>query len=189
MRKRSRAGVAVIVVVLAFIFLVPILRVDFITYSSPLGNMATQGYASISYWKLGIGGTYNGVNSTGYGFAVGRTPIFPPEQSALTGFGGNVLTGDGVFTASASSVQISADITADNPAKAVSFTYIVYPNPTSPEASSLCQKAVNGASNFTSSCNGLTVGDSYEVLVSATNCNWQVSVFPPASGYFLAVLS
>jgi hypothetical protein len=188
MRRGSKVAVVAIAVVLALIFFVPVMQVGFVsapyhcaTEASGItgcGTLVLPGHASITYWALGIGGTYGSVNNSGYGLTVGPTPIYPLPQTALTGFGGNVPTNYGVFTAPSSSVQIQVEINATNPAKAVSFTYSVYPSPTSPEVSSVCQKAVNTASNFTDNCPGLTAGDSYEVLVAATNCTYQVSVVP-----------
>lgn len=192
MRLRTKIAAAVIVALLGFVFLVPVMQVDFISVSYPYspcptnstfgiscgGALHLPGYSSITYLLFGVGGTYDDVNSPGYSLAIGPTPVLPSPRPPLGGVGGDTPTNYGTFVAPSSSVHIQVNLTAMNPSKVLSFSYSVWPNPSGPESSSLCQGSANTASYFTDACTGLTSGDSYEVLVSASNCSYQVSVLP-----------
>ena len=193
MRRRSKAVIVALVAVPAFLFLAPILQVDFVITPPPSkcpssSGGATRmvgcfgyykpGYSSVTYRVFGIGGTYDNVNSTGYSLAIGPTPtVLPPPDLASSGGGGlGQSTGSYSFTAPSFTVQISAYITPTDPPKAVAFSYAVYLNPQTPESAALCQKTAYAPASFSDSCSGLAVGRSYEVLISATNCYWQVFV-------------
>jgi hypothetical protein len=98
MRRRSEAVIVGVVIILAFIFLVPITQVGFElapvpnpcpATTSEFGSVSScgiayylPGHASITYWLFGVGATYGSVNNTGYGLGFAKCSTLAPPKLA-----------------------------------------------------------------------------------------------------------
>lgn len=77
MERRTKIAAAAIAVVLAFLFLVPMMQTNFVIAAPPPNcnlrsafgcvYFAKPGHSSVTYWLFGLGATYGSVNNTGYG--------------------------------------------------------------------------------------------------------------------------
>jgi hypothetical protein len=119
MRRRSKAAVVGVAIILAFIFLVPITQVGFVlapvpnpcpTTTPESGSMSScgiayylPGHASVTYWLFGVGATYGSVNNTGYGLGFAKCSTLAPPNFANT-------TKSTVFVRESTSVRLCCSL-------------------------------------------------------------------------------